>query len=357
MATALQIAANGRNATRSTGPTTPAGKARSSRNALRHGLRAELPVVPGERAEDWLAHEAGVVQTLVPAGALERELAGRVALCMWRLRRVTRYETAVTAVGLDEVEEVVCQAGGGVGSPGQPEPDPIRLHKAEDDLARKRQGVDAWSGTFRLMKALPGLTDEARVDGGEAYGVLRDVVDAAEDFDGDVPDPDDEGFVAGLGFPEGVWQDAYAWGGWTAGTLRTGVARVARAVRLAPEWLLALATEERRRKQERGEVEARQLAREVKALRRQMRLKEDRLRKRRLLPDADTLATLSRYEAHLSRQMLQALHELQRLQAAQAGEPVPPPAALDVTVDADSPTPALPTPEGAETMLEGAGRP
>jgi hypothetical protein len=117
------------------------------------------------------------------------------------------------------------------------------------------------------------------------------------------------------------------------------------------------ATEDRRRKQERGEVEVRQLGQEVRALRRQMRLKEDRLRQRRLLPDADTLATLSRYEAHLSRQMFQALHELQRLQAARAGEPVPPPAALDVTVGADTPTPALPAPEGAEALLGGTGRP
>jgi hypothetical protein len=55
--------------------------------------------------------------------------------------------------------------------------------------------------------------------------------------------------------------------------------------------------------------------------------------------------------------MLQALHELQRLQAARAGEPVPPTAALDVTVDADNSTPALPAPEGADAMLEGTGRP
>jgi hypothetical protein len=355
MATALQVAANARNATLSTGPKTPAGKGRSSKNALRHGLRSELPVVPGERPEDWQEHLDGILRSLVPDGALERALAERVVLCLWRLRRVARYETAVTAVGLDEVEEIVCQAGGRFGPPGQPEPDPVRLHKAVDDLARKRQAVDAWAGSFRLMQALPGLPDGARVDGGEAYGVLLDVLDAADDYEGDLPELDDEGFLAGIGVPEGAWQDPYAWDGWTAGTLRAGVARVSRAVRLASEWLLAQATEDRRRKQERGEVEVGQLGREVKALRRQLRLREDRLRQRRLLPDADTLATLSRYEAHLSRQMLQALHELQRLQAARAGEPVPPPAALDVTVDADTPTPALPAPEGAEAILEGTG--
>jgi hypothetical protein len=38
MATEKQIAANRRNAARSTGPRTPKGKARSRMNALRHGL-------------------------------------------------------------------------------------------------------------------------------------------------------------------------------------------------------------------------------------------------------------------------------------------------------------------------------
>jgi hypothetical protein len=52
-----------------------------------------------------------------------------------------------------------------------------------------------------------------------------------------------------------------------------------------------------------------------------------------MLPRQEVLDRVTRYESHLGRQMLQALHELQRLQAQCQGAPIMPPAALDVTLD------------------------
>ncbi|MGB3043779.1 MAG: hypothetical protein WBB98_11385 [Xanthobacteraceae bacterium] len=46
MATAKQIAANRANAKRSTGPKTTAGKARSRRNAFKHGFSRDLEMTP-----------------------------------------------------------------------------------------------------------------------------------------------------------------------------------------------------------------------------------------------------------------------------------------------------------------------
>jgi hypothetical protein len=60
MATEKQIAANRRNARRSTGPRTPAGKARAALNALTHGLTTQAADLPPDRERDqrlarWLA--------------------------------------------------------------------------------------------------------------------------------------------------------------------------------------------------------------------------------------------------------------------------------------------------------------
>jgi hypothetical protein len=46
----------------------------------------------------------------------------------------------------------------------------------------------------------------------------------------------------------------------------------------------------------------------------------------------DRLTRVLRYETTIERELYKALHELQRLQAARAGIPVPPPAAADVEV-------------------------
>src|SRR3990172_1601128 len=69
-----QIEANRRNALRSTGPKTEAGKRRSRRNAVRHGLTAETVVVALEDIEDYQAFEAAIIADYDARTAVEREL-------------------------------------------------------------------------------------------------------------------------------------------------------------------------------------------------------------------------------------------------------------------------------------------
>jgi len=95
MSSLKQIDANRRNALKSTGPSTPAGKERSRRNALRHGLTAETVIAALEDAKDYQAFEAAVISDYDAETAVERELVLRLASVLWRLRRATGIETAL----------------------------------------------------------------------------------------------------------------------------------------------------------------------------------------------------------------------------------------------------------------------
>ena len=65
-----------------------------------HDLFSALPVVPGlETEEDWQNHRQAFVQSLVPVGYAEYDLAERAALLAWRLRRLNRYQTDAAARG------------------------------------------------------------------------------------------------------------------------------------------------------------------------------------------------------------------------------------------------------------------
>jgi len=92
MASLKQIDANRRNAQKSTGPTSPDGKARSSQNAVKHGLTSkEFFLKEGEEPEfsDFLA---AFHDDLQPEGALEDDLFRQFTHAAWGLRRCRRLE-------------------------------------------------------------------------------------------------------------------------------------------------------------------------------------------------------------------------------------------------------------------------
>ena len=95
MTSLRQIESNRRNAQRSTGPKTQSGKARSSQNAVRHGLTAETVIGPLEDPADYRAFEQAVTTAYDAETAVERELVLRLASLLWRLRRATSVETGL----------------------------------------------------------------------------------------------------------------------------------------------------------------------------------------------------------------------------------------------------------------------
>jgi hypothetical protein len=87
MASAAQIAANRANAEKSSGPRTEEGKAKSARNALKHGLLAERLLLDGEDPEAWAALRADYFARLHPRGEAEARLVDRIAQLAWRRER------------------------------------------------------------------------------------------------------------------------------------------------------------------------------------------------------------------------------------------------------------------------------
>jgi hypothetical protein len=88
MATPAQLAANQANAKRSTGPVTAEGKQRASKNALCHGFRSKLTVLPNEDPAEYELL-AGTFEEHYPATSPIAARAVREMIdAEWRLRRV-----------------------------------------------------------------------------------------------------------------------------------------------------------------------------------------------------------------------------------------------------------------------------
>ena len=97
LATLKQIAANQKNALRSSGPTTREGKAVSRLNAVKHGLTATLSLLPGEDPAEFEQLVAGIRERFAPSDRLQDMLVMRAANLMWRLRRAGYFETSLVA--------------------------------------------------------------------------------------------------------------------------------------------------------------------------------------------------------------------------------------------------------------------
>ena len=92
MSTQKQIKANRKNSKKSTGPKTAEGKAKVSKNAVKHGLFAEEAVITGENPADYEAYLDSFLSEMKPVGAVETMLAERFVSLAWRLMRAQRMQ-------------------------------------------------------------------------------------------------------------------------------------------------------------------------------------------------------------------------------------------------------------------------
>ena len=99
-----KVEANRRNALRSTGPKTPSGKKRVSRNATRHGFFSKWLLIQGqngnESQQEYDDFCAGLLKHFDPVGWLEELWVEKIAVWSWRLRRLIRFESGQISLAL-----------------------------------------------------------------------------------------------------------------------------------------------------------------------------------------------------------------------------------------------------------------
>jgi hypothetical protein len=110
MSTHKQTQANRLNARRSTGPASDEGKATVSSNALKHGFYANHAVLADhEDAAEFAALQQDYFADLQPDGPVELELAARLVLAVWQLRRLQAAEDQALELQLIQAKKFVAR--------------------------------------------------------------------------------------------------------------------------------------------------------------------------------------------------------------------------------------------------------
>ena len=111
MATLKQIEAARRNGSLSRGPATPEGKARSARNATKHGIHSNTVVLRNESDELYGEIAARYIAECAPQTLREQDLVMQIVNANWRLARINSMETAALDLEMDRQRpDVDCDA-------------------------------------------------------------------------------------------------------------------------------------------------------------------------------------------------------------------------------------------------------
>lgn len=94
-----QLNANRANAQKSTGPTTEAGRAKSSLNAIKTGLTGQTVLLPTDDAIAYQAHLGRHFTRYTPANDEEHTLVQMIADSEFRILRIPGLETSIYAIG------------------------------------------------------------------------------------------------------------------------------------------------------------------------------------------------------------------------------------------------------------------
>ena len=170
MTSEARIAANRRNATKSTGPKTTVGKAIVAQNAIKHGLFARQDVIAEEEPQQYQDHRQGLLAEMSPANQMETFLAERIVSLTWRLQRAERLQNELYDFLLArEVERSL-------------EDFPNELSATDQELMRRSTKTDPALAVGRMLardyegeKMLDRLTMHERRIEGSLYRTMHEL--------------------------------------------------------------------------------------------------------------------------------------------------------------------------------------
>jgi hypothetical protein len=270
---------------------------------------------------------------------MEQLLAERVASCSWRLNRVLLYESESIGEAQEGVVESVRQK---------------RKHELEIERIFAKPGEKVLTDLGILMEAHPAnaLDDvrTARQVHKAAHKVLEDPSDAPIEGEmgawvlglvaeqavrltarqaGEEPEREEVRLLADAlqNRLPGIPADAYLGDvDWSAGQLRELIKWLAEEAGVQPETQIhgdgaIVSPHEQLMEKLRRETRYDLASKEAKA--EEVRAQLLTARRDRILPSEEILRRISRYESHLSRQMYQALHELEASQRRRSDREAP----------------------------------
>ena len=97
-----QLAANRANSKLSTGPATSRGKDASCQNAVRHGLFSARLLLTDESGSEFRSLHQDLQVALRPSDAIENALVERIAVTLWRQRRLVGAETSTIELACEK---------------------------------------------------------------------------------------------------------------------------------------------------------------------------------------------------------------------------------------------------------------
>ena len=289
-----QLAANRRNAQRSTGPTSKEGKSVSRLNALKHGLLSHQVVIRGyfheESSDEFKQLCREYHESLSPVGPLEEMLVGQIVMVVWRLRRVRTAEAGEIATNVDKTWWNPRRPPWEIGNGHKGN----ALHSSLKDYRRSIEGIQF------VIECIQQLRAKIETAGQVTEEILKDLRHYA-------PEPN-----------EIIRQLAAL-----LDSLKSNPKK------LPPEKLRTLHLKETLAYLGAQISDFEEL---ITVRQAQMDVEDTMRRSVALMPSGEFLEKIVRYESALQRQLNRSMNQLERLQRRRLGENVPAPVVMDVSM-------------------------